>query len=281
MSTRLVKIAIAGCAAIALISGSTAAASATEQPTDAPQLAFGYFESGNFEDVYESIVSSNTPQASARFLANAADEPDMVPGLDDLSAQEATRVLTVAASAARQEADLPHDKIPASLLSDGNGAGSIVAPADIDSAPVIGSAINNGRSWQYVDRYNYAECENYPYDCEIVATMDFRFTTDPGETGTRTSLNIVRIGPELSTIDLTSGVFGDGVQYHLTNPETYGAGSWTHFNSPHLTLRNRTFQGWYSISVQNPVGWDTAEYKTAETDDCGDATSGAFVCSFS
>ena len=296
-------IACTGAAVIVLASLGTLPANATE---DSPQgIQFGYFETDNFAAVYESIVESNDPGTAAEYFRSAANDPDVakLPGTENLTIAEKKQVLTLSAEAAAEGEVLPVDKfapkVADSLRSisseaasistnrdykavaalDGASDSPIIAPFSYASAPIAGQAINNRFSWQMENRFNWSECP-FLQPCKIVSWVNMKFTTNPGKNNTGTSLQFLRWGTKLGSVQLNSTVFAA--------TSNYGPSGWKNWSTPgtgtqwnyHNSTLNKSFQVWYEMKIATPGGTKSAEWKTGKSGACKEPSPGAYRCLF-
>ncbi|MFB7800402.1 hypothetical protein [Isoptericola sp. NPDC056134] len=259
----------------------------TPPPADG-SVSFGYFESQNFEDVFEDMRRDNAVDDVAALLTEAAKDPDAsgLPGLESLSDMRAQDLLLAAAKAAENRTPIPSSVLTSETARSMPTNGWVsTGPAPLQSllgptAPVAGAAANNNKSWVYSDRYVYETCDLGPIGCEIDSTMNFRLTTDPGAEGTRTSVNITRVGTNLNGLDLDSVVYSSGSQIHSSRRIHWNPGTGIHWNSPHLSLTGKRFQAQYTITIVDPAGVAQAMYSTGQTATCGDPNGGGWGCRF-
>lgn len=275
----------AGSAATFLLATATGATATTSPAVEDIEISFGYFEGEGFDGVYSSILEGNDPATASAFFRDAADSVGdvPVPGLESVPDADASKILTVAAESAAQNEDLPSE-----IVSDLPGGEAQpfttqvpVSPLSLDTTPVIGAPINDGFSWQYAERYNWSECTIGPFGCEIVDWIDIRLTTDPGNTGSRTSVNLSTLGTTFTGIEMWSTVYGNGSQLNMSSKLYWSIGHGIHYNSPHLSLTGKTFQARFTINIATPNGGDQTTYKTGLSAPCGDPMGGGWKCLFS
>lgn len=113
--------------------------------------------------------------------------------------------------------------------------------------------------------------------------MDIRALTDPGEFGTKTSLNFLEGGSgALNGVKVNTSVYANGV--HISGVyekrwNTPGFGVQRNLNHP--STAGRTFQMEYLLAVDLPEGGTTyASWKSAVTSPCEEPAPGAYRCLF-
>lgn len=250
------------------------ATSAQDPP--APEVSFSYLSSESFADVYESIIESNDPAVAASFFeyrASSGESDADLPGLEDVAPEAQQEVLIAAADAARSGEPLPISELPADI-----SAPSTVpemGTMSYGSASILGAAIADRRAWQYTDRYNISVCS---FTCTVTSWLEFRITTNPGNTGTRTDVNFAEFGTEITGASLRSYVYRSGTANgsRLVSWNTPGYGSQT---NTHSSMNGKTFQGYNVLSIGSTKGTATLEYKTGNAS-CGDPTGAGFRCVF-
>lgn len=268
------SLALVGMFASAMLLGTPAHAEAA--PVDAPAPAhFGYFESESFSDVYQSIVDNNRPQMASALLKSAIEDPDLLPGLDGLSDAARAQVLNSAAKSAAEHAPLAAKTL--SVASSGPGA------------RILGSKINNGFSWQFKDRHNWAECKT-PTTCEVNDWIDFTYTVDPGGSGSRILIQTNVWGSKLGSYMVQGEVYRNVEMIKLKATGYVGgpgqSTTTTLWMSPHLSLTGYKFFANVSTFVEtpgiNPANPESGayEWRTGMTDTCSEPTPGAWRCIF-
>lgn len=290
--------------------GSAPAIADTGVQDDSAQVQFGALEDASFSEVYDAIRASNDTDEVAAFFAEASEEPAAValPGLEELTTAEKAEVLEASAVAAADDAPLPLDELPAEVAPSGEASGPSaftagrhsqqratvsaafststartrskpnIQRASYASAPVAGTAINNRRSWQMSNRYNWSECSIF--SCKVTSWLDFRITTDPGKTGSRTSVNFTKWGTKIGNVQINSWVFAAG--------NNYGASGWKTWNTPgsgvqynyHNSTLNKSFQVWYEVRIGRPGGTQPFEFKTGKSATCKEPSPAAYQCVF-
>lgn len=154
----------------------------------------------------------------------------------------------------------------------------------VSSAPVLGYATNGRYSWRYDDIHTQRYCDNwlFPWTCSD-STLSRRFITDPGNRGSRTSLNFLEGGQgRVTSVKLRSVVYSGGssisdVTYNWGTP-----GTGVQWNTPHAAAARKSFQVWFKMTIYHSKGDPvTVEWKTAKSATCRTPTSTvAFRCLF-
>jgi hypothetical protein len=282
-----VGIGIAASVSLLMVFGSQQAFAVPQEPaTDAIQ--FGSFESSNYFDVYESIIDANGEKAAASFFKSAAaveSEPLVLPGLEELDADERRAVLLDSAEAAETSAPLDTNVVAApegEAIAPGNNAARDINP--VYTYYLLGEAVNSGHSWQWSDRFLANVC--YFWGCEAEGHIDVRFTVDPGDTSTKTSINMTTFGTSDFNVNLTSDIKSstDGFISSYGPKHWNSPGSGVHWNHDHASLNNASFTGYFLLSIKFTTSVGNSEtvqpWRTGTTLPCGDAGTGAFRCLF-
>ena len=154
-----------------------------------------------------------------------------------------------------------------------------VSPMAIGSAPISGYATNANRTWENKFVVAFLDC---PLACTIVARVDFKFITNPGEFGRKTTWTGTRVGAAAATnvyvrsvVQKNLGVVSDHDQ--ILNV----TGSGTIWNSPHSGMLGARYRNWYYVTSTHPVyGFASYEYQTPSTRACVKPSGQAFKCLF-
>jgi len=250
--------------------------------TDEPpaKIQFNSPDTAGYIDTFASILSENGSQATAKFFTQAAQDPAVIelPGLADQSSATKKQVFEVSAEAAAKDSLLTEGDLPIEVRTpvvDDPG----ISTFSLSSAPVMGKAINNGRSWYWKNRYNYTECVARIF-CRITSWLEFEFTVDPGKFMTKTGLKFNKWGTKVGNLSLTSWIFVAGNNDSVTGWNTWNApGHGVQWNRHSSTL-NKSFQAWYQFKVAKPGGSDSGEFKTKKSATCKQPSSGAYQCLF-
>jgi hypothetical protein len=248
-------------------------------------ISFGYFESTGFAGVYASLTEENTPELVSEYLDALADVPNLDAedvGLGHLDDDVARRTLEAAADAA-----LNGDPVPAYEgvePSDSSDAGTGFSTMSVSTAPVLGYPTNSRYSWRFDDVYTQRYCDEVllPWTCSD-STLSLRFVTDPGNRGSRTSINFLEGGQgRVTSFTLRSIVYSGGSNISDVTKRWNTPGSGVQWNTPHSAAAGKTFQVWFKMTIYHTKGGPvTAEWKTAKSATCRTPTASvAFRCLF-
>lgn len=238
--------------------------------------SFGWFASQGFQGAYDALIRETSAAEAAEYLEALAADPDFVPediGLGDLSEASARRILEDASETASGGRTLPQ-----------SGTAGEVGVMSVSTAPVLGYATNGRYSWRYDDLYTQRYCEQIllPWTCSD-STLSLRFITDPGNTGSRTSLNMLEGGQgRVTSFTLRTIVYSGGANISDVTPRWNTPGSGVQWNTPHVAAAGKTFQVWFKMTIYHSKGDPvTAEWKTAKSSTCRTPTASvAFRCLF-
>lgn len=242
-------------------------------------IQFNSSDTDNYVDTYASILSENGPEATSSFFAQAAEDPAHIelPGLAEQSTETKQEVFQVSADAAASNSLVTDGDLPVEVQSAAGSEPEVEADS-FSSAAVMGNAINNGRSWQWKNKYYVTECTWIL--CRNTSWLEFTFTVDPGKKATRTSLNFLKWGTKIGNMSINSWVFAAG--------NNYGASGWKIWSTPgkgvqwnfHNSTLNKSFQAWYEFKVGRPGGTHAGEFKTKKSAACKEPAGQAYQCPF-
>lgn len=239
---------------LALVVPSSSAVAA-ETP---PNVGFGAWDYSTLSDVYRDVLANYGPATTSAFFSEQArlgTAATLIPELGELTVAEQSAALSDAASAARTGSPLQSRYGQVGKPDNVAAAASAGAP----NVPVMGSAINSKHSWQRVTTYNWEDCNP---GCKITSTLTFRYTTDPGNTGSKTSLNFLKTGTRIGNVTLLSNIYSSGSLFSSVTNNWSTPGTGVQWNTPHAATAGRTFQAYYKTQIGNPNGVATDQYKT-------------------
>ena len=116
--------------------------------------------------------------------------------------------------------------------------------------------------------------------CTTHGSLTIRLTTDPGKTGTRTSVVMTKAGTHIGNTTLKGSVYANSSAIHTSGPTTYSPSISTVFwNTPHSSTLGKQFSIYFTLSIYSSlVGTATAEWKSAKSAQCAEPSGGAFRC---
>jgi hypothetical protein len=253
-------------------------------------------EDASFDEVFNSMISSNDAADVADFLDAQAEAAEPVTedlGLADTSVDEAREVLADAAATAEdiattQDADGAPASTglvisPASFASHRTQAprAAGVVRASMNSAAVAGSSTNNRFSWKFENRAYLRECSLW--SCTTKSWLDYRLVTDPGKTTTRTNVQFIRGGEgKIRGVTLRTTVLSAGYNVSdVTNKWSPNVSGMYQWNSGHSSTKGKTFQMYYWLEFAGPGAVaGSYEYKSGRTSACSEPSPGAYRCLF-
>lgn len=262
-----------------------------------PEITLAYFASDTYQDVVDSAVATNGRAKVAAYLDQAKGVvPAGFPGLSGLDATQQKAALEATVAAVKQGKALP-DSIatkvaapeqlatsaaaasPPTTLAASGGVTTFSTPSTgINQATVFGSAINDRRSWVFTDRVTRTKCG---ITCTTEGWIEFRLTTDPGLTGSRTSVSATYWGTGLShNVTYAGKLYRFSTLIKSTAPTFYASGTGTLWFQDHVSLLDRSFQFSYSITATlTGLGTATAQYAT-KPGNCYTSASVGPICIF-
>lgn len=249
-------------------------ASAESQPDQRPTITFTSTDASSFADIQASMLYNNDPEDVAAFLNHvaASDNYDLEPlKLDEFSAADAASLLAKAAELSEAGTPMTDE------ISPRVGPGSFYT--------IAGQAINADRSWEFTRKVETTDCGWLPWEgCELRASIDFRFRTDPNDMNTATIWTANKFGDNtLSGFTLSSMVYQDGYNYFSSNEETYwNPGYGTQWNFNPVSNNGQTFQAGYQVKITRTDTQETIwfDWATGVTQPCAEPIPGAFGCIF-
>lgn len=260
--------------AVLVLAGGVLAAPAAATAAGRDAVHFIHASGDSFDDVYAGIVRENGADRTSAFFErrSKASVPDRTfPSLGSETLQTQRQEFAVAAAAAKKGAKR---LAPAS-------ADQQFAPMAVPDAPYEGYAYNDGFSWQAHGLYSAGWCDEF--SCWTESQIEYRYTTDPGEFGSRTSLNFNRTGSDLlNIVEITSSVYANGAQISESGPTKWSTpGYGVQWNTPHQGTAGKRLTFYYHILVYDQYGPKIVDYKTPDTAPCGSVNGGAYKCAWS
>ncbi|HEV7741720.1 MAG TPA: hypothetical protein VGO65_04820 [Pseudolysinimonas sp.] len=249
-------------AALLIASVSAAAPAQAVRP-----IQFGSWDYSTFDEVYAQILAEYGSSVTAWFFADPArggDARTIVPELGQLSPATQSKALLAASESARSGSPLPARY------------GAIGGPAtepqsvvlSVPAVPVMGSAIANKRAWQRVTTFYWTVCNP---TCHNDSSLQFRYTTNPGNLGTSTSLNFLETGNQIGNLTLRSDIYANGTLFDSVTTPWASPGSGVQRNF-HAATAGKAFVALYITKIGTPNGVATDTYKTG-TATCSQGTS--------
>lgn len=249
--------------------GPAPALSMADQETDT-STGFGFNTSGGFDGYYAALTSAVAPDVAAEELRHPSPEVLDLPGIQEVSEEQRSAILSEAADAA-----LEGEALPVGLVSSSSGE----MEARNLGAPILGGPINNNRSWQHKDTFYWENCN---VSCNISGTVHFTYTIDPGEIRSRLTI---------STLELGNGLdyFTPYVKPYF-NAQDWGSYSgvpWGTNDTKTMTIEHSSTAGISVIYHIATVVWGPSngiaqefEWRTNPTAPCEEPTPGAYRCRF-
>lgn len=277
------------CAAIALAAvlgfvGAEGARAAVSSPVanmgENQFVTFGFLESGTVGDWYQSLVQGNEPEVVAEFLEQLESQTASreSAGLGQLSDEQFASFV----SAAQEASSLRAERLVGSRATSdlALSPGTSTEAVGTSSFPVIGQPVNGGWSWRYNDRFTYVVCAVGPLFCTTKGTLDIRMTSNPGKTGSMTSLNFLLQGSAINGVKIRSKIYGNGSLVSDVSQTWNVPGYGSQVNSPHVSLLSKSFRATYEVTVLHTGGSSTGSYSTPTSSKCLQPTGAAFRCLF-
>lgn len=285
MRREVLGVAVVGSLIVGALLGPPAYAEDAPISEEDSAISFGFFESAGFDGLYASLTAENTPESASDYLDALAGDPSLDTeniGLGHLDDAAARDTLEAASEAALSGGPAP--AYPADESDDTSVAGAGISTMSVSTAPVLGYSTNSRYSWRYDDLYTQRYCEQalLPWTCSD-STLSLRFVTDPGNRGSRTSINFLEGGQgRVSHFTLRSIVYSGGSNISDVTNRWNTPGSGVQWNSPHSAAAGKNFQVWFKMTIYHTKGGPvTAEWKTAKSATCRTPTASvAFRCLF-
>lgn len=184
-------------------------------------------------------------------------------------------ILEVSADSAGNGTDLALGSLPDSIVQLPE-----YSTFSLQTAGVLGQPTANHYAWVATNRYNWTACSK---GCST-DWINYRITTDPGQTGTRSSVVLTTWGNSFigKKFDLTSRIYSNTILISTHSWLWNAPGTVTHWNNPHSSTLNKPFLAYYVIKIPKPGGGTaTSEYKTKTSNRCVNGPSGgAYRCYF-
>ncbi|MFE7198530.1 hypothetical protein [Microbacterium oxydans] len=227
--------------------------------------------SQGFVGYYEALNETVAPELAAETLLQPPEEVLALPDLATLDQTQLTQVLSESSAAARSA-----EALPASVHA-------ALAAADVSTmnlgAPILGTPINNSRSWRFQDTYYWADCPN---SCNVTGHAQFTYTIDPGEIRTRVTVNTLEIGDALESYGITVQPYFNAQWWGI-----YQSGNWATNSTRTLWLDHSSTLGQSLIFHVLTWVWGPAqgvaadyEFRTNITAKCEEPSPGAYQCRF-